>query len=199
MVDPTDDSLFWQRFLSCAGHPLELDGIWGPKSKAAWEQFHAESIKRLSNAGLDERTFENCLTLMPAAQEKGSDFYNVANNEPSVTASGYVVKFISTTRTYEEQDALYAQGRTKPGPVVTNAKGGQSNHNFGVAWDIGLFLGGEYIDESPVYETLGKIGEKMGLVWGGSWQFEDQPHYQIVQDSELSHIRASFEAGKPFV
>jgi len=49
------------------------------------------------------------------------------------------LKLISGLRTYEEQDALYAQGRTAPGPKVTNAPGGHSNHNFGLAFDM-VFL-----------------------------------------------------------
>ena len=50
---------------------------------------------------------------------------------------GITINIISGTRTYAEQDALYAQGRTRPGNVVTNARGGYSNHNFGIAFDIG--------------------------------------------------------------
>jgi peptidoglycan LD-endopeptidase CwlK len=48
------------------------------------------------------------------------------------------VKIISGFRTYAEQDALYAQGRTTPGNIVTNARAGYSNHNFGIAFDIGV-------------------------------------------------------------
>lgn len=55
----------------------------------------------------------------------------------------------SGLRTYEEQNALYAQGRTAPGNKVTNAKGGFSNHNFGIAFDIGIFEGAKYLGDSP--------------------------------------------------
>ncbi len=66
-----------------------------------------------------------------------------------------VIKIISGTRTHmQEQDALYARRRTAPGPRVTNARGGYSNHNFGIAWDIGLFRGGKYLEDSPLYREV---------------------------------------------
>ena len=88
-------------------------------------------------------------------------------------AQGIHVKVICGTRTYAEQNELYAQGRTKPGPIVTKAKGGYSNHNFATAFDIGIFSADDkqYIDESPDYKRCGQIGEALGLEWGGSWKF----------------------------
>ena len=47
----------------------------------------------------------------------------------------------------DEQAKVYAQGRTAPGKIVTHAKPGHSNHNFGVAFDVGIFVGGQYIDD----------------------------------------------------
>jgi peptidoglycan L-alanyl-D-glutamate endopeptidase CwlK len=49
-----------------------------------------------------------------------------------LAVGGLVFKIISGTRTYGEQNELFAQGRMKPGPIVTRARGGQSNHKFGV-------------------------------------------------------------------
>ena len=95
-------------------------------------------------------------------------------------AVGIQIKVISGTRTYEEQDALYAQGRTKPGKKVTNARGGYSNHNFGIAFDIGVFEGTKYLGESPKYKAVGAIGLDLGLDWGGNWtSIKDQPHFQL--------------------
>jgi peptidoglycan LD-endopeptidase CwlK len=95
-------------------------------------------------------------------------------------ALGIEVKVIAGLRTYAEQDALFAQGRTAPGRRVTNAKGGESNHNFGIAFDIGVFSGKEYLPESPSYDAVGAIGLDMGLEWGGSWvTLVDKPHFQL--------------------
>jgi len=111
---------------------------------------------------------------------------------------GLDVRIISGTRTYKEQDALYAKGRTAPGSRVTNAKGGYSNHNFGIAFDIGLFQGASYLGESRHYRTLGAIGESVGLEWGGRWKtFTDDPHYQLKTGMTLAQMRALVEAGKP--
>lgn len=95
-------------------------------------------------------------------------------------AAGITIKVISGLRTYDEQDALYAQGRTKPGAIVTNARGGYSNHNFGLAFDIGVFENEKYLGTSAKYETLGPIGMSLGLAWGGNWKsIRDTPHYEL--------------------
>jgi len=93
---------------------------------------------------------------------------------------GIRIKIISGFRTYAEQDALYAQGRTAAGDVVTNAKAGYSNHNFGIAFDVGVFEGNTYLGESPKYKAVGVIGMDLGLEWGGNWKtLVDQPHFQL--------------------
>lgn len=87
-------------------------------------------------------------------------------------------------RSYARSDELYAQGRSKAGPIVTNARGGESAHNFGIAGD--LVLDG-YMDRAGLqpdyrpasYDLLGELCPKHGLVWGGSWQFKDRPHVQM--------------------
>jgi peptidoglycan L-alanyl-D-glutamate endopeptidase CwlK len=100
---------------------------------------------------------------------------------------------------------LYAQGRTAPGNIVTNAQGGQSNHNFGLAWDIGLFdagrsLSGATLTELRAYETIAAIVDRANLVWGGDWTtFVDRPHYQVKTGRETFQVRALFEAGLPYV
>ena len=95
-------------------------------------------------------------------------------------ANGIDIKIIGGTRTYAEQDALYAQGRTKPGKKVTNARGGYSNHNFGIAFDIGVFSGNNYLGKSPKYKAAGVLGMDLGLEWGGNWtSIVDQPHFQL--------------------
>jgi peptidoglycan LD-endopeptidase CwlK len=113
---------------------------------------------------------------------------------------GLVIKIISGTRTYAEQNDLFAHGRTKPGPIVTRARGGQSNHNFGVAWDIGIFKSGEYIPDSQLYQSAGAIGKGQGLEWGGDWKsIQDEPHFQAIAEEDLASTRRSFEAGQSII
>ena len=85
-----------------------------------------------------------------------------------------------TRRLPEEQAALYAQGRTKPGKVVTNAKPGESAHNHGLAFDIAfLAVDGTVTWDGP-WSKVGAIGESVGLAWGGRWKsFPDRPHFEM--------------------
>ncbi len=93
---------------------------------------------------------------------------------------GSTIKILSGLRTYEEQNEHFAQGRTRPGRIVTNARAGFSNHNFGIAFDIGVFEGTKYLDESPKYKAVGILGMDLGLEWGGNWKtIVDQPHFQL--------------------
>ena len=147
----------------------------------------------------DERSERNIATLLPQAQPIARALIE------SAAAIGIAIKVISGTRTYEEQNALYEQGRSKAGRIVTNARGGYSNHNFGIAFDIGVFEGGRYIDESPAYKAVGALGIKLGLEWGGNWKtIQDEPHFQFRpawarEKSErdmLAELRARRERGE---
>ncbi|EPC3373433.1 M15 family metallopeptidase [Listeria monocytogenes] len=87
-------------------------------------------------------------------------------------------------RSSAEQNTLYAQGRTKPGAVVTNAKGGQSNHNYGVAVDLCLYTsdGNNVIWESTTsrWKTVVSAMKAEGFEWGGDWKsFKDYPHFEL--------------------
>lgn len=149
-----------------------------------------------ANAQFDERTERNIATLLPPAQKLARRFMTDATL--AMLRHDIEPRIISGTRTYAEQDALYAKGRTAPGSKVTNARGGFSNHNFGIAFDIGLFKGGKYLAESPHYATLGPVGESVGLKWGGRWKgFPDQPHYEYDTGFTLAEMRERVKAGKP--
>jgi len=111
-----------------------------------------------------------------------------------MTTFGYKVMIYQGFRSFAEQDALYAQGRTKPGTTVTNAKGGDSLHNWGCAVDI-VFLTNNRPswDDSHPWHILGQIGKKHGFDWGGDWpSFPDRPHFQITLGYNLS----DFKTGK---
>lgn len=96
---------------------------------------------------------------------------------------GLIIGIGESFRTKEEQDALYAKGRTAPGSVVTNAKGSSysSHHQWGTAFDIYRSDGkGVYTDSDGFFEKVGKIGKSIGLEWGGDWKSPvDKPHFQL--------------------
>lgn len=104
---------------------------------------------------------------------------------------GYQITVTQTLRTIEEQDALYAQGRTKPGNIVTKAKGGYSLHNFGVAFDICPIVDGKAAwNDNVLFKKTGEIGMNVGLEWGGTWtSFPDLPHFQYLAGYILDDFR----------
>ena len=105
---------------------------------------------------------------------------------------GYNLRITSGFRSFEEQDALYAQGRTKLGKIVTNAKAGQSLHNYGVAFDIVDRKLGYDIEWEKVAHIWDLITDFQGE-WGGSWvSFVDKPHFQ----NTLGHTLKDFQDGK---
>ena len=89
-------------------------------------------------------------------------------------AQGVELLVTCTRRTLEEQAALYAQGRTTPGKIVTRAKPGQSAHNYGCAIDIVPLVNGKPLwqfnakNPGPIWSTIGRIGQGLGLTWYGS-------------------------------
>jgi peptidoglycan L-alanyl-D-glutamate endopeptidase CwlK len=144
----------------------------------------------------DPRTETNIATLCPKAQAAARLFMAAAL--PAMAAHGVVVKIICGSRTYKEQDALYAKGRSAPGPKVTNAPGGYSNHNFSIAWDIGLFKGTSYLEESPLYLECARIGASQGLDCGAFWKsFQDEPHYQLKTGLSMQQMRDRIAKGLP--
>jgi len=105
---------------------------------------------------------------------------------------GLPVRIVEGYRSIERQNELYAQGRTKPGNIVTNAKGGESFHNWGVAVDLVFVKGGYNVPETH-WQTLGSIAERHGFEWGGRWSgFTDRPHIQLT----LGHSLKEFQQGK---
>jgi len=92
---------------------------------------------------------------------------------------GIEIIITSTYRDGESQDALYAQGRTKPGAVVTRAPAGYSFHNWRVAFDFVPIKDGKAIwGDSHLWQVCGDVAGKAGLEWGGNWKFQDKPHCQ---------------------
>lgn len=128
----------------------------------------------LAISKVDNRSENNIATLLPEVQPLARALVQKA------AANGITIKIISGFRSYAEQDALYAKGRTTLENRVTNARGGFSNHNFGLAFDVGVFSGNNYLSTSSKYKAVGVLGMDMGLEWGGNWtSIVDEPHFQL--------------------
>ncbi len=112
-------------------------------------------------------------------------------------AQGITIRVTSSYRTFAEQDALYAQGRTKPGSIVTNAKGGQSLHNYGLAVDVVPIVNGQPKWDVPesTWQKIGAAGKRQGLEWGGDWtSFKDRPHFQMTGGKSVSTLLSEYRA-----
>lgn len=129
------------------------------------------------------------MTLHPKLRDKAREFINKAEKQ------GIKLRVTSALRTFAEQNDLYAQGRTKAGQIVTQAKGGQSNHNFGLAFDVVPVVNGKATYNYD-WNKIGAIGKSVGLSWGGDWKtFKDRPHFELLFGKTTAQLRALYESG----
>ena len=98
----------------------------------------------------------------------------------------------STYRDNESQNALYAQGRTKAGRIVTNAKAGQSFHNYRLAFDVVPIVNGKpQWNDFRTFQKIGAIGKSVGLDWAGDWKtFKELAHFQWTGGLSLAQLKA---------
>ena len=114
------DVLFYQRILKTSGfYEGKLDGIWGPKTNKADADFLSTSASISEQFGtFDVRSESNVMTLIPKAQIEARKFLQLCR----VNSDNNEARIISGTRTYEQQDELFTQGRTKPGILLPMQK-----------------------------------------------------------------------------
>lgn len=184
---------------------VDVDGKAGPQTWGAiYQRVVSKKIDRKNPieaiAQVDSRSEQNIATLLPEVRPLARVLVQKA------AQVGIRIKIISGLRTYAEQDALYAQGRTQPGRIVTRARAGYSNHNFGMAFDVGVFEGSSYVEDSPKYKAVGALGADLGLEWGGNWKdLVDQPHFQLrpawafdfTEPQMLAELRSRRSGGLP--
>ena len=118
----------------------------------------------------------------------------------SVKNRGFIVKTTDTVRTKQEQDKLYAQGRTEPGNIVTWVKYPYSNHNWGMAFDICRNDGkGTYNDSDGWFKKVGQVGKSFGLEWGGDWKgTPDKPHFELTKYGDTNTLAKRYGTPENF-
>lgn len=152
---------------------------------------------------MDKVTIERIKLLHPKLRDEVTKIY-AEICEKLEPKSG--CRFAYTLRTNKEQDEIYAQGRTKPGKIVTWAKGGQSYHNYGLAIDIVLLLDldgngvkdvswdivkdydGDHISD---WREIVEVFTKYGWEWGGNWNKPktDTPHFQKTFGKSIMELK----------
>lgn len=123
--------------------------------------------------------------LIPPAKQRVLSFIEAAK------AKGIDLLVTSTYRDSDSQNALYAQGRTAPGKIVTNAKAGQSFHNYRCAVDVVPIVNGKAVwDDKILWQQIGVLGESCGLEWAGRWKtFKEMPHFQFTGGYTLAQLQ----------
>lgn len=111
-------------------------------------------------------------------------------------ADGLALRVTSGLRTLDEQARLYAIGRSAPGAKVTNARPGQSYHNFGLAFDVVAMDGAGAPVWTCDWDRIGRIGKSFGFAWGGDWRYPDRPHFENGYGCTCGQLLAALEAGK---
>lgn len=158
----------------------------------------------------DKVTLERIQLLHPKVRNEAQEIYKEICNR--LTRKSHC-RFSSTLRTFKEQQAIYDQGRTKPGKIVSNARPGTSFHNYGLAIDIVLLIDkdddGYY--ETASWDTAGdydkdgkadwlevvQVFKEFGWVWGGDFRsFRDFPHFEKSFGYSVRQLLDLHNAGK---
>ena len=124
--------------------------------------------------------------LLPPVNERVERFIKLCNME------GIDILVTSTYRDQESQRALYAQGRTMPGKIVTNAGPGDSWHNWRCAVDVVPLVNGkpDWDGSHPVWARIGELGKEAGLEWAGDWKtFRELAHFQYTGGYTLAQLK----------
>jgi peptidoglycan L-alanyl-D-glutamate endopeptidase CwlK len=130
--------------------------------------------------------------LVPPAKQRVEEFLRLC-------ALNHIDLLVTSTyRDNESQQALYDQGRTKAGKVVTNAKAGDSWHNWRCAVDVVPLVNGKpnWDGSDPVWTKLGELGEQAGLEWAGRWRtFKELAHFQYTGGLTLTDLKNGLHIG----
>ncbi|MBT0573637.1 M15 family metallopeptidase [Riemerella anatipestifer] len=158
---------------------------------------------------MDKITLQRIELLHPKLREEAKAIYKEICEALTGNA---ICRFTHTLRTFQEQNDLYAIGRTKKGRRVTNARGGQSYHNYGLAIDICLLVDkdGNGTYETAVWDTkadfdndkiadwqeIVAIFKRYGWTWGGDWRFTDPPHFQKTFGKSIADLQGLYNRQK---
>lgn len=152
---------------------------------------------------MDTRSLNNLNTLHPTFKPIAVQAWTQAQAWMPDNVKLIVIQGL---RSFEESDALYAQGRTKPGPIVTNAPAGESYHNYGLAFDFAMVTDGK--DDNvvgPLWMKVVEIMKAQGMIWGGDFKsIKDNPHFEMRyghtwKDLLAKHNSKQFIPGTTYV
>ena len=174
---------------------LTASGIlFADADTAASEEEKDEEEERKEEEELDFDELPD--VLHPVVEEKAETLIEKAAEED------IDIKITDGFRSIKEQDGLFSKGRSLPGQIVTNAQGGESYHNYGLAIDYALEVDGEATwdldydgndnGESDWFEVA-DIAKDLGFEWGGDWDgFKDYPHLEMNFDYSIRELQKEY-------
>lgn len=110
-------------------------------------------------------------------------------------ATGIPLIITDAFRSVEQQNQDYAKGRTAPGSIVTYAKGGESFHNYGLAFDVVPVVNGK-ATYTYDWNKIGLLGKSVGLEWGGDFPHPDRPHFEKKFGNTITMLEQKYNTGK---
>jgi hypothetical protein len=146
---------------------------------------------KIINYVWDKITQSRINGLHPAMRKPVTDFINKVESQ-----LGIKLRITRGLASFDEQAALYAQGRTKPGPIVTNAQAGKSFHNYGLAFDVVEIKNGK-ANWNTDWNAIADIGKnEYGFYWGGDFKsLKDNPHFQKGFGNDIDDLFDKYTAG----
>lgn len=149
---------------------------------------------------MDQLTIDRIASAHPKIREELKQYYIECNNK---LPKGVRLRFAYVYRSVAEQNVLYNQR-----PKVTNAKGGQSIHNYSLAFDYvimldkdnnGTFETIEWDLKSPYHKVVVDYFKSKGYEWGGDWKsFKDYPHFQKAFGHTWQSLKRKLDTGDSF-
>lgn len=152
-------------------------------------------VKPIAKKSILDPSFQRLEMLHPLIRQDAIDAYKEAVRR---TPKGVHPVINETYRSYERSNQLYAQGRTKPGPIVTNAPGGSSWHNFALGIDFYLEINGKAVWKVDAnLMIVVDCFTKRGFTWGGNFHsIKDYPHFEKSMGLTLAKCRQLYRTGK---
>lgn len=179
-----------------------------------YNNIHARVVLR-EGEGKDQRTLLSLHDADPNGQLTGPSMNDTFADKAEATIEAMRHEGVDigaaplgSFRSFKDQNDLYAKGRTRPGKVVTQARGGESFHNYGVAADLAFYNDQGQItwpetgDYAKLWTRYGERAKEQGLTWGGDWRKPDRPHIEYhpglnssqAANLQRAHARGGLEA-----
>ncbi|UZO79741.1 M15 family metallopeptidase [Aquimarina sp. ERC-38] len=172
------------------------------KKNKTLNQLPMKAINYVKALTWDYHSNRRIQTLHPAIRQYVVNFINHMEENFNIT-----LRVTSALRTWEEQEKLYLQDKDgidnngnglidEREEDVTNAKPGESYHNYGLAFDVVEIKNGKPLWKNPNWGLIGKEGKKFLFTWGGDWKRADRPHFHQNFSLHHSELAKRYRAGK---